>query len=216
MGATTFSIDVVDDAGGDYIADTKVFRGIRPENDGTIHIDYRRRNLRNESCRDPSRSFRSVVAYQNCCWPRTPTKIRRECLAPRPLCNRWPPRTECKVGQERATGLYASHRVGNFRYILPVVPLEKYRVRLYFQEPWFGKENVTASAAPAAGSSTFGVTALFCSRISTSSAKAAQGQSRRLLTMFRRLRMGKIELIFSPIINYPLINAIEVLPEPSK
>jgi hypothetical protein len=27
---------------------------------------------------------------------------------------------------------------------------------------------------------------------------------------------GKIELIFSPVINYPLVNAIEVLPEPGK
>jgi len=26
--------------------------------------------------------------------------------------------------------------------------------------------------------------------------------------------LGKIELTFSPVINYPLINAIEVLPEP--
>ncbi len=51
------------------------------------------------------------------------------------------PGQSAKVVKNEQTGLYGSHRVGNFRYILPVVPLEKYRVRLYFQEPWFGKEN---------------------------------------------------------------------------
>jgi hypothetical protein len=39
-GGDNISIDVVDDAGGDSIADTKVFRGVRPENDGAIHIDF--------------------------------------------------------------------------------------------------------------------------------------------------------------------------------
>ncbi len=39
-GGDNISLDVVDDAGGDYIADTKVLQGVRPENDGTIHIDF--------------------------------------------------------------------------------------------------------------------------------------------------------------------------------
>ena len=38
-------------------------------------------------------------------------------------------------------GLYESDRIGRFRYNIPAVPLAHYRVRLYFREPWFGKEN---------------------------------------------------------------------------
>jgi hypothetical protein len=105
--------------------------------------------------------------------------------------------------------------VGNFRYALPVVPHEKYRVRLYFQEPWFGKENVGIGGA---GSRVFDV---WCNGavLLKDFDILSEGGSVPVVKTFDNVQataLGKIELIFSPVINYPLVNAIEVLPEPSK
>jgi hypothetical protein len=120
-----------------------------------------------------------------------------------------------KLVKNEPTGLYASHRVGNFRYILPVVPNEKYRVRLYFQEPWFGKEN---NGIGGPGSRVFDV---WCNGavLLKDFDILSEGGSRPVAKTFDNVQAtahGKIELTFSPIINYPLINAIEVLPEPGK
>ena len=122
-GGENVSLDVVDDAGGDYIADTKVFRGVRPENDGTIHIDFVSEISAMKAVEilpAPSEALLPIriVAGSN------PYKD--------PEGNVWIPdryviggrpgqiAKEVKNGQ---AGMYDSHRVGNFRYILPVVPL---------------------------------------------------------------------------------------------
>lgn len=39
-GGPATNLDVVDDAGGDDIATTKVITDVTPENDGTIHLDF--------------------------------------------------------------------------------------------------------------------------------------------------------------------------------
>jgi hypothetical protein len=209
------SIDVVDDAGGDYVADTKVFRGIRPENDGTIHIDY-------------IGEISALKAVEILPAPSEALLPIRIIAAPNPYKdpegNVWlpdryviggRPGQSPKLVKNEPTGLYASHRVGNFRYILPVVPNEKYRVRLYFQEPWFGKEN---NGIGGPGSRVFDV---WCNGavLLKDFDILSEGGSRPVAKTFDNVQAtahGKIELTFSPIINYPLINAIEVLPEPGK
>ena len=140
-GGENISLDLVDDAGGDFIADTKVFRGIRPENDGTIHIDFVGEISAMKAVEilpSPSEALLPIRIVAGS----SPYKD--------PDGNVWlpdryviggRPGQRAKVVKNEQTGVYSAHRVGNFRYILPVVPLEKYRVRLYFQEPWFGKEN---------------------------------------------------------------------------
>jgi hypothetical protein len=120
-----------------------------------------------------------------------------------------------KVVKNEQAGLYGSHRVGNFRYYIPVVPLEKYRVRLFFQEPWFGKENVGIGGA---GSRVFDV---WCNGVALLNDFdiLKESNSSPVVKTFDNVQataQGKIELIFSPVINYPLVNAIEVLPEPGK
>ena len=94
-------------------------------------------------------------------------------------------------------------------------PYEKYRVRLYFQEPWFGKENVGIGGP---GSRVFDV---WCNGavLLKNFDILSEGGSRPVAKTFDNVQataQGKIELTFSPVINYPLINAIEVLPEPGK
>jgi len=214
-GGDNISLDVVDDAGGDYIADTKVFRGVRPENDGTIHIDFVSEISAMKAVEilpAPSEALLPIriVAGSN------PYKD--------PEGNVWLPdryvlggrpgqsAKEVKNGQ---AGLYDSHRVGNFRYILPVVPFEKYRVRLYFQEPWFGKENAGIGGP---GSRVFEVWCNGAALLKDFDILNEAG-SNPVVRTFENIQataQGKIELIFTPVVNYPLVNAIEVLPEPSK
>jgi hypothetical protein len=209
------SIDVVDDAGGDYIADTKVFRGIRPENDGTIHIDY-------------IGEISALKAVEILPAPSEALLPIRIIAAPNlykdPEGNVWlpdryviggRPGQSPKLLKNQSTGLYASHRVGNFRYSLPVVPREKYRVRLYFQEPWFGKEN---NGIGGPGSRVFDV---WCNGavLLKDFDILSEGGTKPVVKTFDNVQataQGKIELTFSPIVNYSLINAIEVLPEPGK
>ncbi|MGA9586818.1 MAG: malectin domain-containing carbohydrate-binding protein, partial [Terracidiphilus sp.] len=199
----------------DFIADTKVFRGVRPENDGTIHIDFTGEISAMKAVEilpAPSEALLPIriVAASN------PYKD--------PGGNVWlpdryviggRPGQRPKVVKNEQTGLYGSHRVGNFRYILPVVPFEKYRVRLYFQEPWFGKENAGIGGP---GSRVFDV---WCNGVAllNNFDILNEAGSRPVVKNFDNVQataLGKIELTFSPIINYPLINAIEVVPEPSK
>jgi hypothetical protein len=214
-GGENISLDVVDDAGGDFTADTKVFRGVRPENDGTIHIDF-------------VSEISAMKAVEILPAPSEELLPIRIVAASKPYNdpegNIWlpdryviggRPGQSAKEAKNEQTGLYGSHRVGKFRYSLPVVPLEKYRVRLYFQEPWFGKENVGIGGP---GSRVFDV---WCNGIALLKGFdiLKEADSSPLVKTFDNIQataQGKIELNFSPVINYPLVNAIEVLPEPSK
>jgi hypothetical protein len=214
-GGENISLDVVDDAGGNFIADTKVFRGVRPENDGSIHIDF-------------VSEISAMKAVEILPAPSEALLPIRIVAAPNPYKdpegNLWLPDRyvlggrlgqSAKLVKSLQTGLYASHRIGNFRYILPVVPLEKYRVRLYFQEPWFGKENVGIGGP---GSRVFDV---WCNGVTLLKdfdilSEAGTNPIAKTFDNVQATEQGKIELIFSPEINYPLINAIEVLPEPGK
>jgi hypothetical protein len=214
-GGDNISLDVVDDAGGDYIADTKVFPGVRPENDGAIHIDFVSEISALKAVEflpAPSEALLPIriVAGSNA-YKDSEGKV-------------WLPDRyviggrlgqSAKVAKNQQTGLYGSHRVGNFRYILPVAPREKYRVRLYFQEPWFGKENAGIGGP---GSRVFDV---WCNGVALlkNFDILNEADSSPVVKTFDNVQataQGKIELIFSPVINYPLINAIEVLPEPGK
>ena len=214
-GGENISLDVVDDAGGDYIADTKVFRGVRPENDGSIHIDFVSEISALKAVEilpAPSEALLPIriVAGSN------PYKD--------PQGNIWlpdryviggRPGQSAKVVKSAQTNLYDSHRVGNFRYIFPVVPLEKYQVRLYFQEPWFGKENAGIGGP---GSRVFDVWCNGVAQLRNFDILREAGSNPVVKTFdsVQATALGKIELRFSPVINYPLINAIEVAPEPSK
>lgn len=214
-GGDNISLDVVDDAGGDYIADTKVFRNVRPENDGTIHIDY-------------VGEVSAMKAVEILPAPSEELLPIRIVAGPSgykdPQGNLWLPdryviggrhTLGSKENKSENSGMYSSHRVGNFRYILPVVPRENYRVRLYFKEPWFGKENA-GSGGP--GSRVFdvwsnGVTLLKNFDI------IKEGGSNPVVKTFEHIQateQGKIDLFFSPVNNYPLISAIEVQQEPTR
>jgi hypothetical protein len=206
-------IDVVDDAGGDGIATSRVLTGVAPENDGAIHLD-----------------FVSEVSLLNAVeiLPAPSDKLLpvRIVAAPAPITDssgqNWlsdryfsggrpglPPDASKLAG----LGILAYDRVGSFHYSIPVVPLQHYRVKLFFHEPWFGKEN---SGKGGPGSRIFDVS---CNgsvvlRNFDILAEGGNGPVVKTLENVQATALGKVELYFTPVVDYPLVNAIEVLPEP--
>jgi hypothetical protein len=204
-------VDVVDKAGGDGIATSIVVTGVAPENDGSIHIDY---------ISDVS----LLNAVEILPAPSADLLPVRIVVSPKPYLDSenhlWasdryfsggryglPP----KSAKQGNLGLYESDRIGTFRYNIPAVPMAHYTVKLYFREPWFDKEN-GGSGGP--GSRVFNVAAngeLLMKNFDI----LATSESEPVVKTFNNIQAsatGRIELSFLPVVNYPVVNAIEVLP----
>ena len=211
----TIVVDVVDIAGGNGIATSLVVTGISPENDGTIHLDY-------ISEISPLNAVEIL--------PSTSDKLLpvRIVAASAPFTDdigqRWLSDRYFNGGRRgllpdksklQELGVFGQDRIGNFRYSIPVVPLEHYRVTLFFREPWFGKEN---GGFGGPGSRIFDVSSNGSPLLKNFDIMA-EGEGRPVIKTFENVQassLGKIELSFMPVVNYPLVNAIEVIPEPLK
>jgi hypothetical protein len=205
-------IDVVDDAGGSGIATSTVVTGVAPENDGSIHIDLTSEvSLLNavEILPASSPSLLPVRIVVN-------SKPYVDSANQFWVSDRYfsggryglPP----DFAKRANLGLYESDRVGRFRYSIPVVPLAHYRVRLYFREPWFGKDN---GGIGGPGSRVFDV-ACNGEILMNNFDILAEGGSAPVVKTFDNIQAsagGRIELSFMPVVNYAVVNAIEVLPE---
>ena len=209
------NFDVVDNAGGDGIATSYVLAGIHPENDGAIHVDYTSEiSLLNAVEILPADSDKLL-----------PVRITASPFAINDSANQtWLSDRYFRGGRRgllpdaaKTTnrGIYSNHRIGSFRYDIPVVSPGKYRVTLYFSDPWFGKHN-WGNGGP--GSRIFNVS---CNgkMILENFDILAEGGTNPVTKTFDNIQataQGKIELSFIPVVNYPLVNAIEILPEPSR
>ncbi len=208
------NLDVVDNAGGNGIATSYVLAGIRPENDGAIHVDYTSEvSLLNAVEILPSDSDKLM-----------PVRITASPFAIKDSANQtWLSDRYFRGGRRGLLpdaakitnrGIYSNHRIGRFRYDIPVASPGKYRVVLYFSDPWFGKHN-WGNGGP--GSRIFSVS---CNgnMILKNFDIIAEGGSNPVVKTFDNIQastQGKIELSFMPVVNYPLVNAIEVVAEPS-
>jgi Malectin domain len=206
------TLDVVDDAGGDDIATTKVFTDVAPQNDGTIHLDFT----------TPDAFVNAVEIV-----PGTPHRM----LPIRILAGHTPYRDSngnfwmsdryffggrlSTFGGDLSklpSGIYQGHRFGHFRYVLPVVAHGKYTVKLYFMEHWFGAQN---GGVGGAGSRVFDV---YCngSTLLKGFDIFREGGSNPVVKTFQHIEPtpeGKIEIEFIPNVNYPSVSAIEIIPE---
>jgi hypothetical protein len=207
------NFDVVDSAGGDSIATSYVLSGIHPENDGAIHVDYTSEvSLLNAVEILPADSDKLL-----------PVRITASPFAIKDSANQtWLSDRYFRGGRRGLLpdaakitnrGIYSNHRIGRFRYDIPVVSPGKYRVTLYFSDPWFGKHN-WGNGGP--GSRVFNVS---CngSLILKNFDILAEGGTNPVAKTFDNIpasAQGKIELSFIPVVNYPMVNAIEILPEP--
>jgi Malectin domain len=202
-------VDVVDDAGGDDIATSKVLTGIAPEGDGSIHVD-----------------FISDVSLLNAVeiLPSPTAKL----LPVRIVAGSSPVIDDAKQfwasdryfsggrhglhAQQASLGIYESARIGRFRYTIPAVPLAHYRLRLYFREPWFGREN---GGYGGPGSRVFDVACNGALLLKNFDILAEDG-SKPTVKTFDHLQAsadGKVEIYFMPVVNYPVVSALELVPE---
>jgi hypothetical protein len=202
-------VDVVDRAGGDRIATSISIPGVSPENDGAIHIDY-------------TSEVSPLNAVEILLTPTAALLPIRIVASSSPYIDDkgqvWLSDRYFSGGRRGQTpdqahrpnlGLYAADRIGKFRYILPVVPSASYRVRLYFREPWFGQDNGPAGGP---GSRVFNVS---CNgeMVLRNFDILAEGNGAPLVKTLDHVAAttdGTIELSFLPVINYPVVNAIEV------
>lgn len=207
--------DVVDNAGGDGIATSLVLTGIRPEKDGAIHVDYISDvSLLNAVEILPADSD-SLLPVRITASPMAVIDSNKQTW----LSDRYfsGGRRTLFPDSTKTTnhGIYGYSRVGSSRYVIPVASRKMYRVTLFFSEPWFGEHN---SGIGGPGSRIFNVS---CNgrMILENFDIMAQGGTNPVVKTFDNIQataQGKIELSFMPVVNYPLVNAIEVLPEPSR
>jgi hypothetical protein len=212
-GGPTTSLDVVDDAGGDDIATTKVITDVAPGSDGTIHLDF-----------TTPESFVNAVEIV----PSTPHHM----LPVRIVVGHSPYRDSgsndwvsdryfiggrvsgfagdlSKVADGR---LYEWHRFGHFHYVVPVATGGRYTLRLYFMEHWFGVKN---GGIGGVGSRVFDVSCNGAILLKGFDIFREAG-TEPLLKSFPHIEptaQGKIEIYFTPNVNYPSVSAIEVTSE---
>jgi len=202
-------VDVVDDAGGDGIATSKVFTGIAPEGDGSIHVDF----ISDVSPLNAVEILPSPTAKL------LPVRI---VAASHPYIDDakqfWTSDRYFSGGRHGIAakpanlGIYESDRVGRFRYTIPAVPNAHYRLRLYFREPWFGTGN---GGYGGPGSRIFDVSYNGVLLLKNFDILAESG-SEPVVKTFNHLQAsadGKVEIYFMPVVNYPVVSALELVPE---
>ncbi len=210
--------DIYANAGGARTADVRVFKDITPAEDGFLHLKF--------SSLPNAKALLNAIEII----PGLPGRIRPIRITPHNASvftkegQEWGPDCYFKGGQtiERVgtvTGtanpeLYRVERFGNFSYAIPAAP-GRYAVTLRFAERYFGTAN---SPEGGPGSRVFHV---FCNGEAILKNldvfKEAGGADRALEKTFTGVtpnEQGYILLEFKPVVNYAMIYAIEVIPEP--
>ncbi len=209
----TAALDVVDEAGGDNVAVGKVFAGLHPMHDGAIHLDL-----------TSDGSFINAIEL-------TPS----ESDAGTPLRmiagpavfrdnegNTWLPERFFQGGRRTFhpdnlpktanSKLFEWERYGHFHYRIPVAEGKDYKVRLYFSEGWFGVSN---GGPGGVGSRVFDVYCNGTTLVKNFDILQSQKNGAAVIAIDRvkPTAHGMLDLDFTPVKNYPLINAIEIDPE---
>lgn len=212
-GGPLTNLDVVDDAGGDDIATTKVITDVASASDGAIHLDF-----------TTSEAFINAIEIL----PGTPHRMLpvRLVVGHSPYRdsngNTWMPDRYFFGGRlsgfrgdlSKVTDgrLYEWHRFGHFQYVVPVATSARYTLKLHFMEHWFGVQN---GGIGGVGSRVFDVScngSMLLKRFDI----FREAGSQPLVKSFQHIEptpQGKLEIYFTPAVNYPSISAIEVIPE---
>jgi hypothetical protein len=211
--------DIYSDAGGDGIANIRVFKDMRPAPDGFLHLSFtswaQGKALLN--------ALEILPAKPGIALPLRLTAHDKAIFTAEG--KEWLPcgyskggRIVARFGTVSGTTepeIFQTERFGHFSVAIPVAP-GRYTVKLYFAERYFGT-NILLNAKKGSGSRIFHV---YCNGEALLKNfdiyKEAGGAERALVKRFSGLEpdaQGKLLLEFKPVVNYPLINAIEVLDE---
>jgi hypothetical protein len=219
-GLQASSFDIISDAGGVDTATTKVFRNVSPGKDGTLDLIFQ------GSRENPS--FLNAIEILPGVAGSVPGKMRpiRLTTGEHPYQDKtghfWLP-DESAYGGRRSTrstpmegtvdpGLYQNQRFGHFTYSIPVAEGGHYTVVLHFAETWFG----TSNAPGGPGSRVFDVYCNGTTLLKEFDILREGASNRVLIKTFHGIPaspQGKLNLEFTPRVNYALINAIEIVEE---
>lgn len=222
--------DIIKDAGGNDVADVRVFKDVEPAEDGKLHLKFAPLidapvlsalevlpTPRGEI--NPIR----IIAQQN-----SYTDHAGHVWAPDGYVRGGQPATHIHrtpVTETADPDLYVGERFGNFDYAIPVAP-GKYTLTLHFAETYWGLENQRPGAAlpdysgspeGGIGSRAFNVYLNGATLLKNFDIfRDAGGPGRALDKTFHGLEpdaQGKLIVRFVPVTDYACVNAIEVLPE---
>ena len=215
-GGPTNSLDVVDDAGGNDIATTKIFLDVTPASDGKIHLDFN----------TPESFLNAIEILPGTLQHMLPIRITAgPTLYGDSNGNVWMPDRYFFGGRVTRFGgdlskisdgrIYDWHRFGHFHYVVPVAPGARYTLKLYFLEHWFGVQSGANGAIGGVGSRVFDVSCngiMLLKRFDIFQ-EAGTGPLVKTFTHLEPTAQGKLEIYFTPAVNYPSLSAIEVIPE---
>lgn len=204
------AFDIVADAAGPNIADERVFTGVTPAADGHLHLRFVSfmnkahltaiEVLPGGDKMHPVRivaSVESVFDHKGNLWGSDRYSLGGKVT-----------RRGTPVGNTADPSLYGSERWGHFTYAIPAAP-GRYRVTLKFAETYPAQFRV--------GERVFDV---YCNGVALlrnfDVFAEAGGANRACDKVFEGLQpnaQGKLVLSFVPVVNYAIVNAIEVAPE---
>jgi len=207
--------DIAAGARGVDTADIRVFENVTRADDGFLHLEFR-----------PIREaawLNAIEVIPNPTGRAIPIRIvARNANLTDQQGNLWSIDKYFSGGRQTSDGvmvsgtpdpeLYAWQRYGHFSYQFPV-PAGKYRVRLMFAETFFGPNNRGKGGA---GSRVFNVYSGGTALLRHFDIFKEGGENRAVEKVFHGISpnpQGRIELQFEPVIQYPMVQAIEILPE---
>ena len=214
------NFDVIGDVGASQMADVKVFTGIRPAQDGMLHLEF--------AGEDGKPAMLSAIEIL----PGVAAQIRPVRILARqsPYYSNdshwWSPDDFFEGGQlasyaQQVTGtddpeLYETERWGNFSYAIPVTP-GRYSLILHFA----ARHSNPGEPAPASDATYVShVFNVFCNGKTLLEnfdlGREAAGKGDVVIRRFTSIEpnaQGKIALSFVPVVGHATVSGIEVLPE---
>lgn len=204
------TIDVASDAGGGNAATERVYADVHPGENGKIHLNFWSLNsLLNaiEILPEPSAKPQPVRIS-------TLHTLFRDISGGNWLPDRFyrgGRNVEHEFARNQPTPpLFSRERYGNFDYAIPVAKGYKYQLTLFMTERYWGIQN---SGLGGIGSRIFTVRCNGTDLLTNFDMLKSEKGSGTIAIQFRDLepdQSGQLRLSFIPVVNYPLVNAIEV------
>lgn len=209
----TDTVDVASDAGGANTATIRVYTDVHPGRDGKIHLTF--------WSTDGFLNALEILPEEH----GKPNPLRISAL-PHLYLDRagrhWLPDRFFLGGRNTNhmfspnggdPPLFSYERFGNFNYSIPLGRNYTYQLTLYMAERYWGANN---SGLGGVGSRIFDVRCNGEQLLHDFDLLKTQRGANAIAVRFHHLRpdsMGKLNISFVPVTNYPMINALEVDPE---